>query len=131
MECQGVVSLRPCPKHTKWSMPAFRLVKRGRRPEQPITMGLRGQTTETSSAMTVDETKLNAFLGKAVGDLGAAISATLILVGDRLGLYRELAKGSLTPAELAQRTGTNERYIREWLGNQGAGGYVELDPSTG
>ncbi|WP_319448079.1 MULTISPECIES: class I SAM-dependent methyltransferase [unclassified Mycobacterium] len=81
--------------------------------------------------MTVDETKLNAFLGKAVGDLGAAISATLILVGDRLGLYRELAKGSLTPAELAQRTGTNERYIREWLGNQGAGGYVELDPSTG
>ena len=81
--------------------------------------------------MTVDETKLNAFLGKAVGDLGAAISATLILVGDRLGLYRELAKGSLTPAELAQRTGTNERYIREWLGNQGAGGYVELDAATG
>ena len=80
--------------------------------------------------MAVDETKLNEFLGKAVGDLGAAMSATLILVGDRLGLYRELAKGPLTAAELAQRTGTNERYVREWLGNQGAGGYVEFDPAA-
>ena len=79
---------------------------------------------------TVDETKLNEFLGKAVGDLGAAISATLILVGDRLGLYRELAKGAMTSAELAQRTGTNERYIREWLGNQGAGGYVQYDAAS-
>ena len=81
--------------------------------------------------MTVDEGKLNDFIGKAVGDLGAAMSATLILVGDRLGLYRELAKGGLTPAELAERTGTNERYVREWLGNQGAGGYVEFDASSG
>lgn len=81
--------------------------------------------------MTVDEGKLNDFLGKAVGDLGAAMSATLILVGDRLGLYRELAKGGLTPAELAERTGTNERYVREWLGNQGAGGYVQFDASSG
>ncbi len=71
--------------------------------------------------MAVDETKLNEFLGKAVGDLGAAISATLILVGDRLGLYRELAKGAMTSTQLAQRTGTDERYVREWLGNQGAG----------
>jgi 2-polyprenyl-3-methyl-5-hydroxy-6-metoxy-1,4-benzoquinol methylase len=81
--------------------------------------------------MAVDETKLNEFIGKAVGDLGAAMSATLILVGDRLGLYRELAKGGLTPGELAKRTGTNERYVREWLGNQGAGGYVEYDPASG
>lgn len=81
--------------------------------------------------MTVDEGKLNDFLGKAVGDLGAAMSATLILVGDRLGLYRELAKGGLTPAELAERTGTNERYVREWLGNQGAGGYVQFDAPSG
>jgi SAM-dependent methyltransferase len=80
--------------------------------------------------MAVDETKLNQFLGMAVGDLGAAISATLILVGDRLGLYRELAKGALTPGELAQRTGTNERYVREWLGNQGAGGYVQFDAAS-
>src|SRR6185295_12182934 len=79
--------------------------------------------------MAVDEAKLNEFLGKAVGDLGAAMSATLMLVGDRLGLYKELAKGSVTSAELAKRTGTNERYIREWLGNQGAGGYVQYDPA--
>ena len=82
------------------------------------------------SVMAVDETKLNEFIGKAVGDLGAAISATLILVGDRLGLYRELAKGAMTSAQLAQRTGTNERYVREWLGNQGAGGYVQYDPAS-
>src|SRR6185437_5568967 len=80
--------------------------------------------------MAVDETKLNEFLGKAVGDLGAAMSAALILVGDRLGLYKELAKAPATSAELAQRTGTNERYVREWLGNQGAGGYVQFDAKT-
>jgi len=80
--------------------------------------------------MAVDETKLNEFLGKAVGDLGAAMSAPLILIGDRLGLYRELAKGAVSPEELAERTGTNERYVREWLGNQGAGGYVQFDPAT-
>jgi SAM-dependent methyltransferase len=74
--------------------------------------------------------KLQAFLGKAVGDYGAAISAVLILIGDELGLYRELAKGKLAPAELAQRTGTNERYVREWLGNQAAGGYVEYDAKS-
>jgi 2-polyprenyl-3-methyl-5-hydroxy-6-metoxy-1,4-benzoquinol methylase len=65
-----------------------------------------------------------------VGDLGAAMSAALILVGDRLGLYRELAKGPVTSTELAKRTGTNERYVREWLGNQGAGGYVQFNPDS-
>ena len=80
--------------------------------------------------MSVDETKLNEFLGKAVGDLGAAMSATLILVGDRLGLYRELAEGPVTAAPLAVRTGTDERYVREWLGNQGAGGYVQYHPDS-
>jgi 2-polyprenyl-3-methyl-5-hydroxy-6-metoxy-1,4-benzoquinol methylase len=80
--------------------------------------------------MAVDEVKLNEFLGKAVGDLGAAMSAALILVGDRLGLYRELAKGAMSAAELARRTDTNERYVREWLGNQGAGGYVQFDPAS-
>src|SRR5580700_1199870 len=80
--------------------------------------------------MSINEEKLNEFLGKAVGDLGAAMSATLVLVGDRLGLYKELAKGALTSAELAQKTDTNERYVREWLGNQGAGGYVQFDAQT-
>jgi len=81
--------------------------------------------------MAINESKLNEFLGKAVGDLGAALSATLVLVGDRLGLYKELAKGAVTSAELAQRTGTNERYVREWLGNQGASGYVQYDAANG
>jgi len=81
--------------------------------------------------MPVNEEKLNAFLGKAVGDLGAAFSAVLVLLGDELGLYKALAEESLTPVELARRTGTNERYIREWLGNQAAGGYVDYDPASG
>ena len=82
-------------------------------------------------APAIDETRLNAFLGQAVGDLGAAISASLMLVGDRLGLYRALADAPATPAELAERTGTHERYVREWLGNQAAGGYVLYDPDSG
>ena len=81
--------------------------------------------------MAIDEAKLQEFLGKAVGDLGAAMSATLVLVGDRLGLYKALAAAALTPAELASRTDTNERYVREWLGNQGAGGYVQFDAASG
>jgi SAM-dependent methyltransferase len=80
--------------------------------------------------MAINEEKLNVFLGKAVGDLGASISAVLMLIGDELGLYKALAQGPATSQELAEKTGTNERYIREWLGNQAAGGYVELDAAT-
>ena len=80
--------------------------------------------------MALDEARLNAFLGKAVGDMGAAISSTLMLIGDRLGLYKALAQGPLTSEQLAQRTGTYERYIREWLDNQAAGGYVEYDAAS-
>jgi SAM-dependent methyltransferase len=81
--------------------------------------------------MAINEERLNAFLGKAVGDLGAAFSAILVLLGDELGLYEALAQESLTPAELARRTRTNERYVREWLGNQAAGGYVDYDAASG
>jgi SAM-dependent methyltransferase len=77
--------------------------------------------------MSIDTARLDAFLGKAVGDLGAAVSATMMLLGDRLGLYRALAPGPLSSAELASRTGTHERYVREWLNNQAAGGYVDYD----
>jgi 2-polyprenyl-3-methyl-5-hydroxy-6-metoxy-1,4-benzoquinol methylase len=77
--------------------------------------------------MTVNEDKLNAFLGKAVGDLGASVSAVLMLIGDELGLYSALGGQRLSPAQLAQKTGTNERYVREWLANQAAGGYIEYD----
>ena len=78
-----------------------------------------------------DPEKLNAFVGKMLGDFGAAASAVLILIGDKVGLYRELGKGeALTSDELAKRTGTVERYVREWLANQAASGYVDYDPET-
>ncbi|MGH8077135.1 MAG: class I SAM-dependent methyltransferase [Lysobacter sp.] len=80
--------------------------------------------------MAINEERLNQFLGHAVGDLGASISATLMLVGDQLGLYRALAQEPLSAAELAAQTHTHERYVREWLGNQAAGGYVEYDPGN-
>lgn len=81
--------------------------------------------------MSVNEERLNAFLGKAVGDLGAAVSAVLVSIGDELGFYKALARRPLTAAELAKETSTGERYVREWLANQAAGGYVEYDASTG
>lgn len=77
--------------------------------------------------MAVDEQRLNAFLGKAVVDLGAAVSAVLISIGDELGFYKALATGPLTARDLAATTGANERYVREWLANQAAGGYIEYD----
>lgn len=80
--------------------------------------------------MAINEERLNQFLGHAVGDLGAAISATLILVGDQLGLYKALAEQPLSSADLASRTHTHERYVREWLGNQAAGGYVQYDADS-
>jgi SAM-dependent methyltransferase len=81
--------------------------------------------------MAIDETKLHEFLHKAVGDLGAAMSAVLMSIGDELGFYKELAKEALTPAQLALKTNTNERYVREWLNNQAAGGYVNYDAANG
>ena len=81
--------------------------------------------------MAINEEKLHAFLNKAVGDLGAACSAMLMTIGDELGYYKALAKEALTSADLARVTNTNERYAREWLGNQAAGGYVDYSPETG
>jgi 2-polyprenyl-3-methyl-5-hydroxy-6-metoxy-1,4-benzoquinol methylase len=82
-------------------------------------------------APAVDQDKLMAFLGQVIGELGATVNAGLIVAGDRLGLYRAMAgAGSITPAELAEKTGTSERYIAEWLNAQAAGGYVTYDPST-
>ncbi len=81
--------------------------------------------------MAIDETKLHEFLHHAVGDLGAAMSAVLMSIGDDLGFYKELAKEALTSAQLALKTDTNERYVREWLNNQAAGGYVHYEPANG
>ncbi len=87
--------------------------------------------TQTAAPL-VNEEKLHAFLGHVIEDFGAALSSTLVYIGQKLGLYKALvAHGPATPAELAKRTETTERYIREWLINQAAGGYVAYDPSTG
>ena len=80
----------------------------------------------------IDEAKLNAFLEKVLDDWGAVSSAPLVMIGDKLGLYDAMAEaGPVTSEELARRTGTDERYVREWLLNQAAGGYVEYDPTSG
>src|ERR1700690_438262 len=82
--------------------------------------------------MSINPDKLNELLGKAVVDFGATFHAALVRVGDKLGLYKALAAGGpQTPAELAKRTGTAERYIREWLSAQAAGGYATYDAATG
>src|SRR5689334_6667164 len=80
----------------------------------------------------IDQAKLEQFAGQAVGDMGAAISGLLVHLGDRLGLYRAMAgAGPVTPEELARRTGTAPRYLREWLSNQAAGGYVTYHAQDG
>ncbi|HEV3280695.1 MAG TPA: methyltransferase [Acidimicrobiales bacterium] len=88
-------------------------------------------TTMNESA-TVDTDKLMAFVFKAVDEVGATLNSALVVLGDKLGLYRAMAgAGPLTSDELAKRTGTAERYVREWLNAQAAGGYVEYSPVTG
>jgi SAM-dependent methyltransferase len=79
----------------------------------------------------VDEAKLQAFMGKMVGDMGAAWSGVMVLIGERLGLFKALAQGGpATSTELAERTGTAERYVREWLSALAAAGYVEYSKAT-
>ena len=79
----------------------------------------------------LDEARLNNLLGTMVNELGAAATGALVVIGDRLGLYRTLAKlGPMRAEELATRTGTTERYVREWLSNQAASGYVSYDAGS-
>jgi 2-polyprenyl-3-methyl-5-hydroxy-6-metoxy-1,4-benzoquinol methylase len=86
----------------------------------------------TLAPTAVDMEKLEQFVFRAVDEVGAALNAALVVMGDKLGLYRALAgAGPLTPTELSDRTGTSERYIREWLNAQAAGGFVEYDPAAG
>jgi len=79
--------------------------------------------------MAIDEEKLNQFLGTCITDFGATMHAGLVVIGERLGLYKAMtpAGKAVTPAELAKLTETNERYVREWLNAQAAGGYVSYD----
>ena len=80
--------------------------------------------------MALDMDKLNAFVGQFVGDLGAAVHAGMVVIGEKLGLYKALAAQPMTSAELSAKTGTDERYVREWLASQAAGGYVTYDEKT-
>jgi 2-polyprenyl-3-methyl-5-hydroxy-6-metoxy-1,4-benzoquinol methylase len=87
-------------------------------------------TLQEPPALDVD--KLMSFVFRAVDEVGATLNTALVVMGDKLGLYRALADaGPLTPGELAARTGTAERYVREWLNAQAAGDYVAYDPDSG
>src|SRR5262245_40423220 len=82
--------------------------------------------------MSADQAKLNEFMGKLLNDMGAAATGALVLIGDKLGLYKTLTEaGPLAPAHLAARTDTAERYVREWLAAQAAAGYVQYHPEAG
>ncbi len=85
----------------------------------------------TPSQQPIDESKLNAFLGQAITEMGAAMNAALIILGDKLGLYKAMAgAGPLTSAQVALKTKLNERYVREWLSAQAAGGFLTYDATA-
>src|SRR5574341_1506409 len=80
----------------------------------------------------INQGRLETLVNKALGDIGSALTASLVVIGDKLGLYSAMAgSGPGTPAQLAKLTETTERSVREWLAAQAAAGYVEYDPATG
>jgi ubiquinone/menaquinone biosynthesis C-methylase UbiE len=85
----------------------------------------------TAQVPTLDMNKLNAFIGQFVTDLGAAVHAGMVVIGEKLGLYKALAGEPLSSAQLAAKTKTDERYLREWLASQAAGGYITYNDRTG
>jgi ubiquinone/menaquinone biosynthesis C-methylase UbiE len=85
----------------------------------------------TAQATALDMNKLNAFIGQFVTDLGASVHTGMVVIGEKLGLYKALASHPMTPAELAAKTQTDERYLREWLASQAAGGYITYNDKTG
>ena len=88
--------------------------------------------TATTATRPLDEQKLMDFVFRAVDEVGATLNAALVVMGDKLGLYRALADaGPCTAAELAESTETSERYVQEWLNAQAAGGFVDYDPASG
>jgi SAM-dependent methyltransferase len=84
----------------------------------------------TVQVPAIDMNKLNSFIGQFVTDLGAAVHSGMVVIGEKLGLYKALATGPMTSAQLAAKTQTDERYLREWLASQAAGGYVTYDERT-
>src|SRR5258708_24973868 len=85
----------------------------------------------TAEIPTLDMNKLNAFIGQFVTDLGAAVHTGMVVIGEKLGLYKALAGDPMNSAQLAAKTKTDERYLREWLASQAAGGYISYDAKTG
>jgi SAM-dependent methyltransferase len=85
----------------------------------------------TAQVNALDMNKLNAFIGQFVTDLGAAVHSGMVVIGEKLGLYKTLAEGPMVPAQLAAKTKTDERYLREWLSSQAAGGYITYDEKSG
>ncbi|WP_243058512.1 class I SAM-dependent methyltransferase [Nocardioides sp. SR21] len=88
-------------------------------------------TTHATAAPVIDENALMSFVFRAVDEVGAALNCALVVMGDRLGYYRALADGPRTATELAETTGTGERYAAEWLAAQAAGDFVRYDPASG
>jgi SAM-dependent methyltransferase len=84
-----------------------------------------------AQAPALDVNKLNAFIGQFVTDLGATAHAGMVVIGEKLGLYKALASGPMTPVQLAKKTQTDQRYLREWLASQAAGGYITYDEKSG
>jgi SAM-dependent methyltransferase len=91
----------------------------------------RNTKMSTTQASALDMNKLNAFIGQFVTDLGASVHAGMVVIGEKLGLYKALAVRPMGSAELAAKTQTDERYLREWLASQAAGGYITYDEKTG
>jgi 2-polyprenyl-3-methyl-5-hydroxy-6-metoxy-1,4-benzoquinol methylase len=88
-------------------------------------------TTTAPVSRAIDPDKLNAFLGRAVGDMGAALHSAVVLMGDRLGLFRAMRDGTpVTSQQLSEQTGVRERYVREWLKANAASMYVDYDAAT-
>ncbi len=85
----------------------------------------------TTLVPAIDMEKLNAFIGQFVTDLGAAVHTGMVVIGEKLGLYKALAGEALSSAQLAAKTKTDERYVREWLGSQAAAGYITYDATSG
>src|SRR6201998_4350547 len=90
----------------------------------------RNANMSTTQAPALDMNKLNAFIGQFVTDLGASVHAGMVVIGEKLGLYKALAARPMGSAELAAKTETDERYLREWLASQAAGGYVTYDEGS-
>ncbi len=88
--------------------------------------------SQAAISKEINEDKMQEFVGKVVGDFGASLSSMLGFIGQKLGLYKALADSDgMTPSELAAKTGTTERYVKEWLINQACGDYVQYDPASG